>query len=64
MVLFRFLLLAPAAAKLCEKNLVPCISLSDGVQMPMMALGSWRGSYKDCASSSFDGLFGLQKHLD
>ena len=62
-MVFRFLLLVPAFGKLCEKDLVPCISLPDGVQMPMVALGSWRGSYKDCASSSLDGLFGLRKPL-
>lgn len=40
-----------AAAKegLCDKKngSVPCAQLPHGVAMPMVALGSWRGSYKD-----------------
>ncbi|CAJ1380784.1 unnamed protein product [Effrenium voratum] len=46
-----------AAAKegLCDKKngSVPCAQLPHGVAMPMVALGSWRGSYKDCAGDNY-----------
>lgn len=32
---------------------MPCIELSGGVKMPMTALGTWRGSYKDCVGDNF-----------
>lgn len=50
------LLVLPAisAGKLCDGNSsIPCVQLHHGVQMPMVALGSWRGSYKDCANNNY-----------
>eukprot|EP00933_Yihiella_yeosuensis_P006816 TRINITY_DN111623_c0_g1_i1.p1 TRINITY_DN111623_c0_g1~~TRINITY_DN111623_c0_g1_i1.p1 ORF type:complete len:340 (-),score=62.37 TRINITY_DN111623_c0_g1_i1:304-1323(-) len=32
---------------------VSCIELAGGVKMPMVALGTWRGSYKDCKGDNF-----------
>eukprot|EP00966_Prymnesium_polylepis_P043014 999310-Prymnesium_polylepis.1 len=36
----------PLAAVPCDK--VPCVPVGD-IQMPVVALGTWRGSYKDCS---------------
>lgn len=48
-----WLMLPAIAAKLCSNSSIPCVQLPHGVQMPMVALGSWRGSYKDCADNNY-----------
>ena len=50
----RLSLILPGVVALCNDNSsVPCVQLPHGVQMPMVALGSWRGSYKDCANNNY-----------
>ena len=44
------------AAKLCSNSSIPCVQLPHGVQMPMVALGSWRGSYKDFSRDMSHGI--------
>ncbi|CAK9083612.1 unnamed protein product, partial [Durusdinium trenchii] len=45
--------LAVTAADGVSCGVVPCVQLPHSVQMPMIALGSWRGSYKDCAQDNY-----------
>ncbi len=54
-MLRRLSLILPGVIALCnnDNSSVPCVQLPHGVQMPMVALGSWRGSYKDCANNNY-----------
>ena len=51
--MFRLLsAILPLATAICNAS-IPCVQLPHGVQMPMVALGSWRGSYKDCQNNNY-----------
>lgn len=45
-----------ALAAVCDadaKGGEPCFQLAGGVRMPMVAMGTWAGSYKDCGHTDF-----------
>jgi len=54
---FAFVASAPiASAVVCDdtsSKKVACFDLKSGNKMPQIAMGSWSGSYKDCASTDY-----------
>uniref|UniRef100_A0A7R9ZUP5 NADP-dependent oxidoreductase domain-containing protein n=1 Tax=Pyrodinium bahamense TaxID=73915 RepID=A0A7R9ZUP5_9DINO len=44
---------APARAAVCGRGKVPCFSLAGGTSIPQVAMGTWGGSYKDCAPTDY-----------
>lgn len=48
------LLVSFAGALVCDgSKKVPCFKLHGGTAIPQVAMGTWSGSYKDCASGDF-----------
>jgi len=44
-----------AQARVCNgsPSEVPCVELASGTSMPQVAMGTWSGSFKDCAHTDF-----------
>lgn len=44
-----------AEARVCNNSpeKVPCMTLASGTKMPQVAMGTWSGSFKDCARTDF-----------